>query len=110
MAKLFIKTAGLLLAGQLLFWVIVGGLSIWLSPRMSGVLTVCFFAYAPTIKLVDLFTNYVGLDNMIIPVYLGVVIGIFLYSIIGATARTTAFAMRDRRRFSSGLSRSSRVK
>ena len=96
--KRLIKTAGLLLACQVLFWLIVGGLSIWLSSRMSGVLTACFFAYAPTILLVDLLTNYVGNDNIIIPLYLGIVIGIFLYSIIGALVLTAVRARRDRRR------------
>jgi len=109
LTKKFIKTAILLLAGQVLFWVIVAGLSIWLSHSMGRVLTVCFFAYAPTIILVDLSTNYVGTDNIIIPLYLGVFIGIFLYSIIGATVITAARARRDRRRISTSRTNPRRV-
>jgi hypothetical protein len=82
----FIKVAGLLIAGQVLLWIILGSLARRFAPRLEPVLKVFVFAYLPTIKAIELRGNYVGEANIIKPVVYGVLLGIFIYGIIAAAA------------------------
>jgi hypothetical protein len=82
----FTKLAGLLIAGQVLLWTFVGGLSISLSPRLDPIFEVFVFAYLPTIRIVELRGNYVGGSNIIYPIFYGVLLGIPIYGIIAAAA------------------------
>ena len=82
----FTKLAGLLILGQVLLWMIVGGLSIGLSPWLDPILEVFVFAYFPIIKVVELRGNYVGESNIIYPIFYGVLLGIPIYGIIAAAA------------------------
>ena len=80
----FTKLAGLLIAGQVLLWTIVGGLSIGLSPRLDAIFEVFVFAYLPIIRVVELRGSYVGDSNIIYPIFYGVLLGIPIYGIIAA--------------------------
>lgn len=82
----FIRIAGLLISGQALFWIILGGLAVWLSPRLDHILEVFVFAYLPTIRAVELTGNYVGDSNIIYPIFYGVLLGIPIYGIVAAGA------------------------
>ncbi len=82
----FIRIAGLLITGQILFWVILGSFAIGFSPRMDHILEVFVFAYLPTIRAVELTGNYVGDSNIIYPIFYGVLLGIPIYGIVVASA------------------------
>lgn len=81
----FIRLAALMITGQVLLWIILGPLAIWLSPRLDF-LEVLIFAYWPTIRLFELTGHYVGDANIIEPLLYGVLLGIPLNAIIVATA------------------------
>jgi len=82
----FIRIAGLLMIGQALFWIGLGGLAVSFSPRLDHILEVFLFAYLPTIRAVELTGNYVGESNIILPIFYGVLLGIPIYGIIVASA------------------------
>jgi hypothetical protein len=82
----FIRLAGLLIAGQALLWIIVGGLSLGLTPWLDPIFEVFVFAYLPTIRVVELTGHYVGESNIILPIFCGVPLGILIYGIVGAVA------------------------
>lgn len=84
--KRFIRIAGLLITGQVLFWIILGVLAVGFSPRLDHILEVFVFAYWPTIKAVELTGNYVGDSNIILPIFYGVLLGIPIYAIVVASA------------------------
>jgi len=82
----FIRIAGLLIIGQALFWILLGGLAIGFSPRLDHIFEVFVFVYLPTIRAVELTGNYVGDSNIIYPIFYGVLLGIPIYGIIVAFA------------------------
>lgn len=82
----FIRLVGLLITGQALFWVILGGLAVWLSPRLDHIVGPFLFAYLPIIKAVELRGNYVGEANIVYPIFYGVLLGIPIYAIVAAAA------------------------
>jgi hypothetical protein len=82
----FIRIAGLLITGQALFWIVLGGLAVGFSPRLDHILEVFVFAYLPTIRAVELTGNYVGGSNIILPIFYGVLLGIPIYGIVVASA------------------------
>lgn len=82
----FIRIAGLLITGQALLWIILGGLAVCFSPRLDHILEVFVFAYLPTIRAVELTGNYVGDSNIILPIFYGVLLGIPIYGIVVASA------------------------
>jgi|SRR5690242_453469 len=82
----FIRIAGLLITGQALLWIGLGGLAVGFSPRLDRILEVFVFAYLPTIKAVELTGNYVGDANIILPILYGVLLGIPIYGIVVASA------------------------
>jgi hypothetical protein len=84
--KRFLKISGLLITGQLLFWLVLGSLAAGFSPRLDSLLEVFVFLYLPTIKAVELGGPWVGEANIIIPLLYGVLLGIPLYGIVGAAA------------------------
>jgi len=82
----FIRIAGLVITGQALFWIGLGGLAVSFSPRLDHILEVFLFAYLPTIRAVELTGNYVGGSNIIYPIFYGVLLGIPTYGIVAASA------------------------
>lgn len=82
----FIRLAGLLIAGQALFWIILGSFAIGFSPWLDHILEVFVFAYLPAIRAVELRGNYVGGSNIILPIFYGILLGIPIYGIVGAAA------------------------
>ena len=82
----FIRIAGLLIIGQVLFWIGLGGLAVGFSPWLDHIFEVFVFAYLPTIRVVELTGNYVGGANIIYPIFYGVLLGIPIYGIIVASA------------------------
>jgi hypothetical protein len=82
----FIRVAALLIAGQVLFWIIFAGLVVWLGPRLDRILEVFVFLYLPTIRVVERTGHYVGDSNIIYPMYYGVLLGIPIYAIVAAAA------------------------
>lgn len=82
----FIRIAGLLITGQAGFWIILGSFAIGFSPWLDFIFEVFVFAYLPTIRAVELTGNYVGGSNIIKPIFYGVLLGIPIYGIVGASA------------------------
>jgi hypothetical protein len=81
----FIRIAGLLITGQVLFWIGLGGLAVGFSPWLDHILEVFVFVYLPTIRAVELTHNYVGDSNIILPIFYGVLLGIPIYGIVVAS-------------------------
>jgi len=82
----FIRIAGLLIIGQALFWIGLGGLAVSFSPWLNHIFEVFLFAYLPTIRAVELTCNYVGESNIVYPIFYGVLLGIPTYGIVAASA------------------------
>jgi hypothetical protein len=82
----FIRIAGLLIIGQLLFWIFLGGVAVGFSPWLDPIFEVFVFAYSPTIRVVELTHHYVGESNIILPIFYGVLLGIPIYGIVVALA------------------------
>ena len=82
----FIRLAGLLIIGQVLFWIILGTFTVSFSPWLDHIAEVFVFAYLPTIRAVELTGNYVGGANIIYPIFYGVLLGIPIYGIVVASA------------------------
>ena len=82
----FLRIAGLLITGQVLFWIILGSFAISFSPWLDHISEVFIFAYLPTIRVVELTGNYVGGANIIYPIFYGVLLGIPIYGIVVASA------------------------
>ena len=82
----FIRIAGLLIVGQAVFLIFLGGLAVRFSPWLDHILEVFLFAYSPTIRLVELKGHYVGDSNIILPILYGVLLGIPIYAIVAASA------------------------
>jgi hypothetical protein len=62
---------------------------IWLAVSRLDLLEVFAFLYYPTVWLVERFGNFTGEANIIMPIVIGVPIGIVAYSIILAAILTT---------------------
>ena len=82
----FIRLAGLLIIGQVLFWIILGAFTVSFSPWLDHIAEVFVFAYLPTIRMVELRGNYVGGSNIIKPIFYGILLGIPIYGIVVAAA------------------------
>jgi len=82
----FIRIAGLLIIGQVLFWIILGSFTLSFSPWLDRIFEVFLFAYLPMIRMVELRGHYVGGSNIIKPIFYGVLLGIPIYGIIVASA------------------------
>jgi len=82
----FIRIAGLLIIGQVLFWIILGSFTISFSPWLDRIFEVFVFAYLPMIRMVELRGNYVGGSNIIKPIFYGILLGIPIYGIVVASA------------------------
>ena len=82
----FIRIAGLLIIGQVLFWIILGSFTVSFSPWLDRIFEVFVFAYLPTIRVVELRGHNVGESNIIYPIFYGVPLGILIYGIVGAAA------------------------
>ena len=82
----FIRIAGLLITGQALFWIGLGGLAVSFSPWLDHIAEVFVFVYFPTIKMVELRGHYVGGSNIIKPIFYGILLGIPIYGIVVAAA------------------------
>lgn len=82
----FIKIVFLLIVGQILFVIVVGGVGLSISPLSDPVLSVLFFIYTPMITVFERTGHYVGCANFIWPILYGVRSGVFIYGIVGAAA------------------------
>lgn len=82
----FIRLAGLLIVGQVLFWIILGTFTVSFSPWLDHIAEVFVFVYFPTIKMVELRGHYVGGSNIIKPIFYGILLGIPIYGIVVAAA------------------------
>ena len=82
----FIRIAALLIAGQALLSIGLGGLAISFSPWLDHVFEVFVFVYLPTIRAVELTGNYVGGSKIILPIFYGILLGIPIYGIVVASA------------------------
>ena len=82
----FVKFAGLITAGQILFLIVAGGVGLWLSPLADPVLSVLLLIYTPMIAVFERTGHYVGCANFIEPIIRGVPVGIIFYGFVGAAA------------------------
>ena len=92
----FIRNAGLLIAGQLLIWIFLGGVGAGLSPWLDRILEPFIFAYYPTILLVERFGHFVGGSNIILPIFYGILLGIPIYALVAAAAISVISSLKAR--------------
>ena len=89
--RTFCKYAGLLMFFQALIWLAVSGMPPAIrSPVPDFLFETVVFLYYPTVWIVEKFGDFTGESNIIEPVWYGVPLGIFLYSIILASILTFA--------------------
>lgn len=78
----FIKYTGLSMAAQATVSVIIGGISVLVSPALDSFLEKFIYIYYPAISVIAKYGKFKGDANIIRPILLGVPLGIFVYSLM----------------------------
>ncbi len=83
--KAVLKYCGILLVIQIVVWLLVAGIPPYVqSPLPDAVFTAVVILYFPTVWLVERFGHFTGEAKIIEPIFLGVPLGIALYSVMFA--------------------------
>jgi len=83
--KPFLKYVGILIVIQSILWFLVVGIPPYFeSPVPDSIFTAVVIAYFPSVWLVEGLGHFTGEAKIIEPIFLGVPIGIALYSLIFA--------------------------
>jgi hypothetical protein len=80
--KLFVKYVGIALAVQIVLLVSLGLIGNLISPAIDFLFELFLGIYEPFIVLVAKFGNFRGESAMIEPVWMGITLGVLLYSFL----------------------------
>ena len=93
--KTFCKYVGLLMVFQAVIWLAVSGMPPAVrSPAPDFLFEIVGFLYYPTVWIVQKFGRFTGDSNLVEPIWYGVPLGIFFYSVALAAILTYARAKR----------------
>ena len=80
--KLFFKYATIAFGVQIVLLVVLGVVGNVMSPAVAVLFELFLWIYTPLMLLIARFGNFRGESSMIEPVWMGIVAGVILYSII----------------------------